>query len=460
MTPELLDRLPPQSLDAEKAVLGCIILDPPKADAVAEVLRPEDFYAAAHGLLYRHLLAARDANRWIDVGLLVDRLKAAGDLEAVGGLSALAEIAHTQATSAAAVYHARIVRERADRRVLSHVAAELYRDAYDDHKTAETAREAAEAGLMRVGTGRGESKVLSLADHLAAWLRDVEAVRRREKSAGVLTGLWDIDHKIGGLFPKELTILAARPSVGKSALAMQIAYHVGSRGRRVFFASLEMGGDTLAGRLVCSEADVDGTVFRTGNATADDLARVTETINTVAAANVVIDDASRVTVSRIRRHARQQASHGLALVVVDYLQLVKSDDTDRQRKQRYEVVAEQCHDLKSLAKELAVPVLCLAQLGRQAVGEAPGLHHLRESGDIEQDADGVLLLYRHEPPPAKQVEALAAYKAKWGGVRENCRILLEVAKQRNGPKDFGVALEWIPERTRFRCMNEPGEWRP
>lgn len=435
ISPDLLDRTPPHDMEAERAALGCILLDAHKLDDVAAIVRPEDFYADANQRLFIHLVAMAEVGP-IDVELLRNRLKQAGDLEAVGGSAYLSEVLGSVPYSHHAKYYARIVRRKAAFRRLIHAGSELVRQGYGEDGEPEAVVDAAEATLREAWHGEHDRGPVSACDAITDWLVDLENARQG-KSCGVLTGLETYDRNHGGLFPGELVIVAARPGIGKTALASQIALHSAERGRRVYFVSLEMPAKVLLQRVICAQTELSTKLVRTGHLDDKQADRLVQVSQELARLPLFVHDAPMITVGEIRRTARRFARDGLALVVVDYLQRVEPRDRKVNRDQQ---VGEMSAGLKSLALELEVPVLCLAQVNRMHETEKkPRLGHLRESGNIEADSDVIAMVTREEEKTDPTVGTGAT---------------LHVLKNRNG--EVGdIPLVWIPARTRFEC---PGGW--
>jgi replicative DNA helicase len=439
VTSELLDRLPPSSLDSEKAVIGSILYDPRLIDEVAEVVREADFYAAGNQKLFRHLVAMNDAGARIDERLLVERLQQAGDLEAIGGAAYLLEVIHSVSVSAHAVQYAEIVAEKARLRRVITAALDAVRDCYAAESSAEDIAAKLERELAETVGARTTDSIVTAADAARLASERFDALRNRPGEASVLTGLYEIDNGPGGLFPGELTVLAARPGMGKTSLALQIALHCGRRNRLTYFATAEMGAAELAARKICGMAKVPGRKARTGDLSDEEMTAIVEASNEFACAALWIDQRPRMTTADIRRGAKRASQKGLSLVCVDYLGLLRPTDPKLPREQQVSTAA---WDLKQLARELHVPVLLVSQLNRQAdENEQPDLRHLRESGAIEQHADAVWFLWAHSPTTEKR------YNACFG-----------VAKNRNGEKGtFG--LDWISAETRFESP-DPANFEP
>jgi len=435
LNPELLDRLPPCDTGAEQATIASLLLDPNRLDEVGEIVRPEQFYAAINRELYRHLLAMDRAGKPIDTRLFVDYLKSVGDYDRLGGAVYLQETLLAVAVPHHAAYYARIVAQKATLRQLIHVGTDLVRSGYDPAGDPEEILDQAERELTAIGTDREDRGPVSMQAAVLEAIRQVEAIASRNEQAGLMTGLETFDRNLGGLFAGELFILAARPGVGKTSLGCQIAHHFGAKGRNVLFVSLEMGHSELAMRILASLSGVSSKRIRTARISSDDQAALANASGPLAEAAIWIYDAPKTTVSDIRRRARRMARNGLSLIVIDYLQRVTPDDP---RANRYEQVGQISRGLKALARELNVPVLCMCQSGRDAdKEEKPKLSWLRESGDIEADADVVAFLMVSQSESGDDTDPREAQ--------------LDIAKNRNG-ETGKINLLWIPYRTMFECI--------
>jgi replicative DNA helicase len=423
------------------SVLGCIILRPDVCDEVVMLLRPDDFYDDAHRKLYQQMVTMHDSGKRIDGTLLVDELKRQGMFEAIGGAAFLARIVNAVATAAHATYYAEIVRHDSTCRALINSCTEILEEAYLPNSNAQELLARAEQRIFSI-LERGESSSLSdIREILHEAMDRIDARMKGEHLAGgVETGFIEFDNLTGGLHNSELVILAARPSMGKTALAMNIAEHVALKLKLpVLFVSLEMSSIELADRMLCSVAEVNGSRLRNGTISKDDRKRLVETAAKMSDCPLFVDDSPSRTVTEIAAAARRikRRENGLGLIVVDYLQLIEPDNA---LDPRQEQVAKMARRLKGLAREIEVPVLCLAQLNRQAEvakENRPRLSHLRESGAIEQDADVVMFVHREE-----------YYRS--GDEREQYAGQAEIiiAKQRNGPIGE-VDLVWRKEFTRF-----------
>ena len=441
---EPADRRPPFDLDAEMGVLGSILLMPDICDDVALIVRPDDFYDEANRCLFEQMVAMHDSGIKIDVTLLVDRLKTTGQFETVGGAAYLYKVSQSVPNAAHARYYAKIVREKATLRALINASTDILRDAYDAQREPKQLVSEAEQRIFSILDSRGSTTVSSIREILHEAMDRIEARMSGEHvSGGVETGFTDLDELTGGLHNSELIILAARPSMGKTALAMNIAEHVTIElNLPTLFVSLEMSALELADRMLCSAARVNGHRLRNGTISNTDRQRLVKKASKVSEAPLFVDDSPSRTVSEIaaaaRRIRRQQGS--LRLIVIDYLQLIEPDNPSDSRQEQ---VARITRRLKGLAREADVPVLCVAQLNRQtedSKSHRPRLSHLRESGAIEQDADVVMFVHREE------YYHHGDEKEPFEGQAE-----VIVAKQRNGPVGT-IELRWEKDYTRFQNL--------
>jgi len=393
-------------------------------------LQPGDFYDTTLATVFTWLHDRHRRGEPIDSGLLLRQFP--GDDWA----ARIGEILHAVPVAAHAVHYGRIVAQLAKHRCLREIGLGLLQDAHRANGEPNEVLDRAEAALAGVRMTDADSEPVTLADAAVQAIARIDAIQNRSKSAGTPTGLSSFDNDQGGLFPGELTILAARPGVGKTSMALQIAQHNAERGRLVYFASLEMSAAELSTRLACGESGVSNRLVRTGRIGSENLTRLADALRLQAKSAIEIHDRSSLTVAGIRREIRKRKKRGLALAVVDYLQLVAPEDRRLPREQQ---VARMVRALKETAREYDVPILCLCQLNRQADGdEAPRLSQLRESGAIEQDADVVLFLSQHEPKE-----------------NETHNSILTVAKNRNG-ETGPLRLNWDGPTTRFSvpCFSE------
>jgi replicative DNA helicase len=431
----------PANVDAERAVLGSILLKPDVCDDVALLIRADDFSDEAHQLLYRHLLELHDAGKRVDATIVLERLRTKGDLERIGGAAALAEVVEAVPHAAHASHYAHIVRDKSVLRALIDAGTDILRDAYDAVDEPRELLGRAEERIFSILERRSSAEAKSIQSVLMDVMVRMDARMKHEHAiGGVETGFGDLDRLCGGLHNSELIILAARPSMGKTALAMNIAEHVAiGLGQTVLFVSLEMACLELADRLLCSAAQVNGNRLRNGTISQEDRRRLVQKSAEIGSAPLFIDDTPGRSLTEIAAVARRlKRKNGLALVVIDYLQLIEPDNP---RDPRQEQVARIARRLKTMCRELDLPVLCLAQLNRQAEvsrDNRPRLNHLRESGAIEQDADVVMFVHREEYYQTNDEDRER--------VKGQAEII--VAKQRNGPIG-DVKLLWQQDYTRF-----------
>ncbi len=439
---EFSQRVPPHDLEAEKAVLSALLLDNRAVHVVYTEVVPEDFYHPSHQQLYRAMLALQDANQPVDLHTLSDYLNRQKSLDAVGGPVYLAEIADYEATAANVVHHARIVREKSVRRSLISVATEIAEAGYEQADPAEHLLDVAQSRVFEIGRSKTRTSFRSLHDEMDNALNYVEALMERGgELTGIPTGFKDFDEKTGGLQPGELIIVAARPSMGKTALALNIARNAAvDHGKKAAVFSLEMTKRALALRMLASEAKVDFSSFRRGFGSVSDHTRLVAAAGTLANADIWIDDSGMITILEIKAKCRRLASErGLDLVLLDYLQLAHGD---RPTTRKDLEIAEISHGLKSLAKELDIPVIALSQLNRgpeqrDPDKRRPNMGDLRESGAIEQDADVIGFIYREEVYQRTEENH---------GVAE-----LILAKQRNGPTGT-IRLQFEARYANFRDL--------
>jgi len=427
-------RTPPHDADAERAVLGAMLRDNACIPDVSPLLRADDFYTDAHRKVYAAVLGLVPAPA--DLVTLYDALRSRGWLEDAGGAAYLAEVWDGCPSSANAAYYAGIVREHSVLRSLARVAAEVLRDAHAPPGPALELVAAAERSFAALSERRSSDTTTTLAEAVDAVLARVEAAEAARQAGadpgGLMTGLAPLDALLGGLRPGTLTVVAARPSVGKSAVATCLAANMARDGRPVLVASLEMSAEELAVRVLSAESGVEGRFVHAAELDAVGARRLLAARDALRPWPLVFDDAARQSLAHLGAACRRvKRRSGLACVFVDYLQLVEPED---KRANRNAQVGGISRGLKALARELGVPVVALAQLNREAEsrpGGKPRLSDLRDSGEIEQDGDAVVLLHRR--PDASGM------------------LDFEVAKQRNGPLgEFSVRFD----RPRMRLGDE------
>jgi replicative DNA helicase len=448
MAPETpgAERLPPQSREAERSVLGSMLRDNAVIPVVVQLLRQggEDFYADAHQRIFQAIVSLNDrGGQPVDVVLLAEELKQRGWIEDVGGYAYLAELWDAAPTAANAEYYARIVRDRAIVRNLIHAGTEILRDAYDQSQPADELLEQAERKILDVAQMGIMGQTYTLEEALAEAYDRIDTRNTGEAMSisGLSTGYTDLNEITAGLQDSELVIVAARPSVGKTSFALNLARNIAvDEAQPAFFVSLEQSRIELAERLLCCQARVDSHKLRKGSLNSDDMERLIEAGGVLRNARLFIDDTPGQGMLRIAANARRlKLRHHIKLVVIDYLQLIEPEN---RKDPRQEQVAQISRRLKFLARELNIPVVALAQVNRSSEDRQdhrPRLADLRESGAIEQDADTVMLLHRPDRYEPGQNE----------GVTE-----VIIAKQRNGPTGE-ITLAYVKQFMRFENFS-PG----
>ena len=420
-----IERPLPQNLDAERSILGAILLDNHALNAAVENLKPEDFFLPQHRHVYTQMIALGEVQQAIDLVTLTEELHRRGELEAAGGAPYLASLVDGMPRVTNVEHYARIVKEKALLRNLIHATHNIQQSALEGEDGADAILDNAESSIFALAEDRVKAGLLPIKEIVRSNFERLEKIFREGKSiTGISTGYAELDKLLSGLQSSELIILAARPSQGKTALALNLAENISLRaGLPVAIFSLEMSKESLLQRLVASVAQIDAHKFRTGHLNKQDWSRMTEALGSISAAPLWIDDAGSNSVLEIGAKARRlKRDKGMSLLIVDYLQLI----TARGRfSSRQEEVASISRGLKGLAKELQVPVLVLSQLTRAPEREerGPQLSDLRESGAIEQDADVVMFIYR-------------PHFFKLGAApEERDQAEIQIAKQRNGPTD-------------------------
>ncbi len=440
-------RIPPHNLDAERAVLGAVLMEGREAlPRVIEVLRPSDFYTEAHRVIFQAMLRLFDRGEPVDLITLAEELRRTDQLEFVGGPPTLARLAEEGSIAPHLGAYASIVRDQAVLRELIQTSTQIIAQALEAKDDVQGLVDEAERRIFGLAERRLEGSAQPVGKILRNTFEYIEQLyHRKEHVTGVATGFEKLDQETSGLQPADFIIIAGRPSMGKTAFALNIAQYVGVHLRgKVLFLSLEMSAAQLVQRLLCSEAKVDSQAVRTGRLTAADWHRLTAAAGRLSEAAIYIDDSPGLSVLEARAKARRmKAEHGLDLLFIDYLQLMRGRGTPESRQQE---ISEISRSLKALAKELHVPVVALSQLSRAVESRAqrdfrPQLSDLRESGALEQDADLILFLYR----PSVYKEDLAPDEANIAEVI--------IGKQRNGPVGT-VKVVFLPQYARFENIAE------
>jgi len=446
-----LRKLPPQNLEAEQAVLGAVLIDNESVVKALEVLRDEDFYRESHRVIFRAMLELSGRGEAIDLVTLAELLKAQDRLEKVGGAAYLAQLTEVIPTAANLRHHAQIVRRKAVTRDLIHAATEIAERGYQETDRVEELLDYAERSVFAISERQVRQDFVPVKEILKDSFAVIERLyERQELVTGVPTGFTKLNEYTAGFQPSDLIVLAGRPSMGKTALAMTVAQHVGiQHGEPVAIFSLEMAKEQLLTRMLCSEARVDSSKLRTGRFAKSDWPKLTTAAGRLTEARIFIDDTPAMTVLEMRAKARRlKMEHGLSLVVVDYLQLMRGRSGTDSREQE---ISDISRSLKALAKELQVPVVALSQLSRAVESrndKRPLLSDLRESGAIEQDADVVMFIYREEF--YKPCECPEEHPCECGR-RGKAEVI--VGKQRNGPTGT-VKLAFLSRYTRFEDLDE------
>jgi replicative DNA helicase len=422
-------------LEAEASLLGALLIDKEAIVKVNDLIESQDFYAAAHQRIYENILELFETHTPIDLVTLSDRLEAKGVLNEIGGSSYLLSLANAVPTAAHVVDYAKIVRHKSTLRKLMSAASEISELSFREDEEIEKILDEAERKIFSISQKFVRGTFVPIKDVLAISFERLDEIHKNKGMLrGVATGFTDLDNLTAGLQASDLIILAARPSMGKTSLALNIALNAAKSGVPVGIFSLEMSKEQLVDRLLVAEANIDSWKLRTGNLAEEDFPKIGHAMSTLAEVPLYIDDSPLVSVMEIRTKARRlQAEHGLGLVIVDYLQLMEGKNVEN----RVQEISEISRSLKALARELSVPVMALSQLSRAVEARTPHipqLSDLRESGSIEQDADVVMFIYRED------------YYVK-DTPRKNIADIL-VRKHRNGPTG-DIELFFSPEKMRF-----------
>lgn len=436
----ILEKGLPHNLDAERALLGGLLIDPDALPAARDLVGATDFYRAAHGLIFETMAALFERNEAVDLITLGKALEDSGQLEATGGLAYLTYLAEGVPTAANVGYYARIVKEKAIVRRLIETATGIAERAYEHEGEAEPFLREAEQAVFKISEDRIRVSFLPAREAVRGAFRQIERLyERKELVTGVPTGFVDLDKMTAGLQPSDLIIVAGRPSMGKTALCLNLARYAAVEAQvPVAVFSLEMAREQVAFRLLGTEARIEFGKLRSGALSREEWPRLTRAAGTLARAPIFVDDTPALPVAELRAKARRlKIEQRLGLIIVDYLQLLRGRPNTERREQE---ISDISRTLKALAKELSVPVVALSQLNRQVESRGdrrPQLSDLRESGAIEQDADVILFVYRDEVYHPDTEEK---------GIAE-----IIVGKQRNGPTGF-ARLAFLGQFTAFENL--------
>ena len=454
-----IQKLPPQNIEAEQAVLAGILLDNGAINRVLEAMQPGDFYKENHRKIFSAMLDLSDANEGIDLISLPERLFKKGFLEMIGGVSYLTDIMNSVATAANIHYHAKIVHEKALLRQLISTATDIVTQGFEDREGAGVADllDYAEKSIFGISEARIRATFVPMKELVKKSFEVIEKISEHAIT-GIPTGFRDLDKLTSGMHPADLIIVAGRPSMGKTSFALGIAQHVAIRHRStVGIFSLEMAKEQLGIRMICSEARVNAQKIRSGHGGrlgTEEFKQLIFAAGKLSDAPIYIDDTNSLTILEMRAKARRlKAEHNLSLLIVDYLQLIAGEPGGG-RENRQQEISDISRSLKGLAKELSIPIIALSQLSRAVEmrpekKKKPILADLRESGAIEQDADLVMFIYREEVyDPCKCPRAGECICGKRKGTAE-----IIIGKQRNGPIG-DVLMAFIDAYTRFEDLAE------
>ncbi len=438
MSASFSDRTPPHNLEAEQSVLGAVFLEPTAFVQASEILIPEDFYRASHQLIFTAMMTLSERGEPIDVVTVTTFLNDRKQLGEVGGVSYLTELAESVPTAANVEYYSRIVEEKSTLRSLIRKATDIVTASFEKEDEVEDVLNDAEKSILEVSGRKNSGAFKNIKDVLIDVYDNIEQLHQQKGDVtGVPTGFMDLDRITSGFQRNDLIIIAARPSVGKTAFALNVAQNVAVKtDENVAIFSLEMGADQLVQRMLCAEGNIDAQRLRNGQLQADDWSKLTMAMGSLSNAGIYIDDTPGVRVNEIRSKCRRlKQEHGLGMILIDYLQLIQGSGSSKENRQQE--VSEISRALKGLARELEVPLIALSQLSRGVESrqdKRPMMSDIRESGSIEQDADIVGFLYRDDYYD-KETE------------KENI-IEIIIAKQRNGPTGT-VELAFVKEYNKF-----------
>ncbi len=449
------DRIPPQDIEAEQAVLGAIFLDADALIDAMEVIEPRDFYRRSHQIIFQAMIQLNDRSEAIDLITLKAEIEKSNALEDVGGISYLTELSQASPSSSSIAYYARIVDDKATLRNLIQAANKIVTKGFEQDEDVQAIVEDAEQRILEVSEKRNSTGFQSIADVLNRTIENIDQLaQNNEEITGLPTGYQALDKMTAGLQKEELIILAARPAVGKTAFALNIAQNVGTKtDQTVAIFSLEMGAESLVSRMLCAEGSIEASHLRTGQLTDDEWRNLIVAMGSLSRASIYIDDTPGIKISEIRARCRKlaQEKRNLGLILIDYLQLIEGTG----RESRQQEVSEISRQLKKLAKELKVPVIALSQLSRgveQRQDKRPVLSDIRESGSIEQDADIVAFLYRDDYYQREGSEYEEGEEPRNDNVIE---VIIE--KNRSGARGT-VELLFIKEYNKFSSLSPREEF--
>lgn len=440
------ERMAPHNNEAEQSVLGSVLLQPSALISAMEYLQTHDFYRRAHQLIYQAMIDLNEKNEEIDVITVANLLETNKQLEDIGGAAYLADLANVVPTAANITYYAKIVEERSLLRRLIQASTDIITETYEESDDVSSILDAAEQKILEVSERKNRSGFIKISDVLRDSMEEIdELYKNNEEITGLSSGYRALDLMTAGLHEDELIILAARPGMGKTAFALNIAQNIGtSTSENVAIFSLEMGATQLVNRMLCAEGTINANNLRTGQLTEEEFEKLFVAMGSLSKANIFIDDTPGIRVSEIRAKSRRlmQERGGIGLIIIDYLQLIEGSG----QESRQQEVSEISRQLKKLAMELNVPVIALSQLSRSVESrqdKRPILSDLRESGSLEQDADIVAFLYREDYYRSEEEEAEE--------VEEDNVIEVLIEKNRSGARG-DVKLLFIKEYNKFSSL--------
>ena len=441
MTPEMLkDKIPPNNPEAEQACIGALLLDPDALSVVLRYIRPDDFYINAHAEIYSAIIALHEKGQKADLITLTDEMKLAGSLDKAGGPGYIANLTSMTPSAANVEYYARIIQEMSTRRNLIRLAALVTSLAYDDTQETGPILDQIQSKIFEITQNRKTASYHSIKDLIPEVITVIEQLSNNPNAfTGIPSGLTDLDAMTSGFQNSEFIVIGARPSVGKTALALTIASHIAINMKiPAAFFSLEMSEHALMNRIISSEAQVPGERIRTGRLRSSDLNDLMDAAGRIYEAPLYIVDMPNMKLLELRTMARRLVlERSVKIIFVDYITLITHENADLPR---WEQISAISRSIKSLARELDIPIVALSQLKREAEGKQPNLADVRESGSIEQDADLILFLHRD-----REINKTADQRS------EQIETELIVAKQRNGP--IGKANVWFkPSFAKFVNM--------
>lgn len=456
----LIEKIPPQSLEAEQMLLSCLLIDKDAIIKVVDILMAVDFYKDSHQHIYETILELFNSQEPIDIITLANRLEEKKQLTAIGGRAYLAQLSNVATTAANVTHYANLIQKKATLRRLQQASGSIMDISFDEERDIEDVLDEAEKQIFSVSRKFLKNSFLSIDNLLNDAFERIDELHKRNGALrGIPTGFHDLDNLLAGLQRSDLIILAARPSVGKTSLALDIARQTAVKSKEgVGIFSLEMGKEQLVDRMLCAQANINLWKMRTGNLSDrdgnNDFARISEAMGELSEAPIYIDDSPSLSVMEIRAKCRRlKMERGLGLIVIDYLQLMEG--RGKYSDNRVQEISEISRGLKGVARELDIPVLALAQLSRAAEQQTgasiPKLSHLRDSGSIEQDADVVMFIYRKAADRAFNVQDLP--------LEERHKAEIHIAKHRNGPTGK-VDLYFSEENASFKNMSKQNNGTP